>query len=192
MIAAGFFTLLMQTARDNFDLMLSVGAGTGLLYLLRWFWWRINAWSEIAAMISSFLIATVLFIAGRRGFAIPTHIGLLATIATTTVVWLVVTAMTAPADPETLQRFYRKVRPAGPGWAPVRRACGNLSSTDNLSLAFVGWISGCTFVFSALFGAGYFLFGRTPAGVVATVMFVVSGAVLYKLLPHVWGAGTRE
>jgi Na+/proline symporter len=192
MIAAGFFTLLMQTARDNFDLMLSVGAGTGLLYLLRWFWWRINAWSEIAAMISSFLIATVLFIAGRRGFAIPTHIGLLATIATTTVVWLVVTGMTAPADPETLQRFYRKVRPAGPGWAPVRRACGNLSSTDNLSLAFVGWISGCTFVFSALFGAGYFLLGKTPAGVVAAVVFVVSGAVLYKLLPHVWGAGTRE
>jgi Na+/proline symporter len=192
MIAAGFFTLLMQTARDNFDLMLSVGAGTGLLYLLRWFWWRINAWSEIAAMISSFLIATVLFIAGRRGFAIPTHIGLLATIATTTVVWLVVTWMTAPADPETLQRFYRKVRPAGPGWAPVRRACGNLSSTDNLSLAFLGWISGCTFVFSALFGAGYFLLGHAPAGVVATVIFVVSGAVLYKLLPHVWGAGTRE
>jgi Na+/proline symporter len=192
MIAAGFFTLLMQTARDNFDLMLSVGAGTGLLYLLRWFWWRINAWSEIAAMISSFLIATVLFIAGRRGFAIPTHIGLLATIATTTVVWLVVTWMTAPADPETLQRFYRKVRPAGPGWAPVRRACGNLSSTDNLSLAFLGWISGCTFVFSALFGAGYFLLGHAPAGVMATVIFVVSGAVLYKLLPHVWGAGTRE
>jgi hypothetical protein len=134
----------------------------------------------------------VLFIAGRRGFAIPTHIGLLATIATTTVVWLVVTWMTAPADPETLQRFYRKVRPAGPGWAPVRRACGNLSSTDNLSLAFLGWISGCTFVFSALFGAGYFLLGHAPAGVVATVIFVVSGAVLYKLLPHVWGAGTRE
>jgi solute:Na+ symporter, SSS family len=191
MIAAGFFTLLMQTARDNFDLMLSVGAGTGLLYLLRWFWWRINAWSEIAAMISSFVIATVLFVAGRRGFPVPTHISLLATIIITTVVWLAVTWMTAPVDADVLQRFYRKVRPAGPGWTAVRLASGNLPSTDSLSLAFLGWAAGTAFVFSALFGTGYLLLGRHTAAAVSVVVFAVTGGILYWLLPKVWGTGER-
>jgi Na+/proline symporter len=186
MVAAGLFTLLLETARDSFDLMLSVGAGTGLLYLLRWFWWRINAWSEIAAMVSSFAMATILFIAGRQGMALPTHISLLATIAVTTVVWLTVTWVTAPADPDVLQRFYQKVRPAGPGWTAVRRAAGNLPSSDNLSLAFVGWLAGCAFVFSALFGTGHILLGHQLAAIVSIAIFAGSGAVLYRLLPRLW------
>jgi Na+/proline symporter len=186
MVAAGLFTLLLETARDSFDLMLSVGAGTGLLYLLRWFWWRINAWSEIAAMVSSFAMATILFIAGRQGMALPTHISLLATIAVTTVVWLTVTWVTAPADPDVLQRFYQKVRPAGPSWTAVRRAAGNLPSSDNLSLAFVGWLAGCAFVFSALFGTGHILLGHQLAAIVSIAIFAGSGAVLYRLLPRLW------
>ena len=82
---------MLETARDNFNLLLSVGAGTGLLYLLRWFWWRINAWSEIAAMASSFVLAVAFFVAGRRGFALPAHVSLLWTVAVTTVVWIATT-----------------------------------------------------------------------------------------------------
>jgi SSS family solute:Na+ symporter len=91
MIIAALFTLVLDTARGAFNLLLSVGAGTGLLYLLRWYWWRINAWSEIAAMASSFLLAAGLFVAARRGAAIPSHVGLLATIAVTTTVWVATT-----------------------------------------------------------------------------------------------------
>ncbi len=187
MIAAAFFTLFLQTARSGFDLMLSVGAGTGLLYLLRWFWWRINAWSEIAAMVASFALAAILFAAGRAGFTMPTHISLLVTIGATSVVWLAVTWMTAPTDADVLRRFYEKARPSGPGWAAIRRASGNLASSDDLSLAFLGWIAGCTFVFSALFGTGHILLGHQVAALVSVAAFAASGWTLYRLLPRVWG-----
>jgi hypothetical protein len=104
----------------------------------------------------------------------------------TTVVWLVVTWVTAPADPDVLRRFYQKVRPAGPGWAAVRREAGNLPSSDNLSLAFLGWLAGCTFVFSALFGTGHILLGHPIAATISILLFLASGVALYRLLPRLW------
>ena len=187
MVAAGFFTLFLQTARSGFDLMLSVGAGTGLLYLLRWFWWRVNAWSEIAAMVASFLIAAALFVAGRSGHAVPTHLGLLLTIAVTTTLWLAVTWLTPPTDRRVLERFHALARPAGPGWAGIRQASGDLPSSDNLTLAFAAWMAGCAFVYSALFGAGHVLLGHSGAAAVSTGVFVASGGALYRLLPRLWG-----
>jgi SSS family solute:Na+ symporter len=186
MVAAGLFTFSLESARDNFNLMLSVGAGTGLLYLLRWFWWRINAWSEIAAMASSFLLAAAFFVARRRGLDLPDHLALLATIAITTMIWLAVTWLTAPTDREVLRRFYRTVRPAGPGWATIRRECDGLPSSDNLSLAFGGALAGCVFVYSALFGAGQFLLRHYPATIVFTLAFVASGVALVRILPRLW------
>ena len=91
MVAAAFLTLVLDTARQTFDLLLSVGAGTGLIYLLRWFWWRINAWSEVAAMASSFLVAVGFFVAGKTGHAVPAHVSLVITICVTTLVWIAVT-----------------------------------------------------------------------------------------------------
>ena len=187
MVAAGFFTPFLQTARSGFDLMLSVGAGTGLLYLLRWFWWRVNAWSEIAAMVASFLIAAALFVAGRSGHTVPTHLGLLVTIAVTTAIWLAVTWLTPPTDRRVLERFQKLARPAGPGWAAIRHASGDLPSSDNLTLAFTAWMAGCAFVYSALFGAGHVLLGHSSAAAVSTGVFVASGWALYRLLPRLWG-----
>jgi Na+/proline symporter len=186
MIAAGLITLIMETARGNFNLMLSIGAGTGLLYLLRWFWWRINAWCEITAMVSSFVLALVIFIGERRGVALPTHVSLMGTVAVTTVVWLVTAFVTAPTSAETLRRFYQLARPAGPGWTAVRRESGNLAPLDDLGLGFAGWAAGCVMVFGALFGAGYFLLGRPTMGIVWTIAFVVSAIVIARLLPRVW------
>jgi Na+/proline symporter len=182
MVAAGVFTLVLESARDSFNLMLSVGAGTGLLYLLRWFWWRVNAWSEIAAMASSFLLATALFVAGKRGLVLPTHVTLLATIAATTVVWLAATWLTRATDRETLRAFYRKARPAGPGWAEVRRECGDLAPADNISMAFLGWAGGLALVYGALFGAGNYLFGHTTAALVCAVVFVLGAGALSRAL----------
>src|SRR5206468_13078816 len=106
MIVCGVFTLALTTASDAFQMLLSIGAGTGLLYLLRWFWWRINAWSEISAMVSSFVISIALFIARRAGLPIADSTALIASVGFTTFVWVAVTLLTPPTDAATLRRFY--------------------------------------------------------------------------------------
>ncbi|MGQ0735536.1 MAG: sodium:solute symporter family protein [Acidobacteriota bacterium] len=186
MVAAALFTLVLETARTGFELLLSVGAGTGLLYLLRWFWWRINAWSEIAAMASSFLLAIVLVLLQRFGFAIDPAVSLVATVVITTGVWLAATWMTKPTDRETLRRFYERARPAGPGWAEVRRAAGGLAPADDLRWAFVGWVCGCVFVYAALFGTGHLLMGHTVSAGVAGVVAAASAVGLIRVLPKLW------
>jgi len=188
MLAAALFTLILQTARGSFDLLLSVGAGTGLIYLLRWFWWRINAWSEIAAMASSFLLASAVFIGQRRGLAIPAHVSLLVTIGITTVVWLITAYVTEPTDRATLRNFYTRARPAGRGWAAVRAECPGVAPADNLSAAFVCWFAGLALVYGALFGAGHLLFGHTSAGLVGVVFAVAGAIVLVRTLPRLWRA----
>jgi Na+/proline symporter len=191
MVAAAFLTLVLDTARQTFDLLLSVGAGTGLIYLLRWFWWRINAWSEVAAMASSFVVAVAFFVAGKTGHAVPTHVSLVITIAVTTLVWLAATYLTQPTDRATLVSFYKLVRPAGPGWSSVRAETGIASSPDSLPQAFLGWILGCVFVYAALFGTGSVLYGRTGLAAMWIALFVASGAGLIRLLPRLWsGSGS--
>jgi hypothetical protein len=183
---------VLESAQANFALLLSIGAGTGLLYLLRWFWWRINAWSEISAMASSFLVAVGFFVARKVGSTIPEHVSLLLTIATTTIVWVAVTFMTKPTSRETLVSFYTLVRPAGPGWKSIRVETGIAASPDSLPMSLLGWVLGCTFVYAALFGAGSFLYGKTSQGAVWLVLFVLSGVGLLLILPRLWqGVGDR-
>jgi Na+/proline symporter len=186
MIAAGLLTLVLESARGTFNLLLSIGAGTGLLYLLRWFWWRINAWSEIAAMVSSFVLAVGLLVLERNGVTIPSHVSLIATVAITTAVWLAATFLTPPTDDATLRRFYTLARPSGLGWAEVRRACGNLAPSEDLQAAFLGWVASCVFVYSALFGVGLLLMGHTSQAAIATVLLVVSGVVMWRSVSRMW------
>jgi hypothetical protein len=101
MIAAALMTYALGTAKEAFDLILSIGAGTGLLYLLRWFWWRVSAWSEIAAMVSSFLVALGFFIARKNGLELASHVSLLVTVGVTTVVWVTTTLLAPPTDADT-------------------------------------------------------------------------------------------
>jgi len=187
MVASGLVTLVLDSAKDTFTLLLSIGAGTGLLYLLRWFWWRINAWSEIAAMASSFVLAVSLLVAGRRGLAVPAHVSLIGTVIVTTAVWLAVTWLTPPTDHATLQRFFRLVRPAGPGWTAVRRAAGDVGPADDLAAAATGWLASCVFIYGALFGAGFALVGRPGAALVAGGLCVVSGVVSARAIARLWG-----
>jgi Na+/proline symporter len=191
MLAAALVTLVLETARASFDLLLSIGAGTGLLYLLRWFWWRINAWSEIAAMVSSFLLALGFFVAGRLGAVVPSHVALIATVLATTVIWIAATLLTPPVDQSTLERFYRLTRPAGPGWAAVRARSGLPASPDSLPQMLLGWVLGCLFVYSALFGGGSLVYGKTGPALLWATMFLVSGFGLLRLLPRLW-AGSGE
>ncbi len=114
-------TFLLESARTSFELLLSIGAGSGLLYLLRWYWWRINAWSEIAAMAVSFVVGVGFFVAGKTGNAVAPNTALLVTVFATTVAWIAVTLATRPENEATLVRFYQLVRPAGPRLGPDPR-----------------------------------------------------------------------
>ena len=187
MLVAAALTYVLDTARESFELLLSIGAGTGLLYLLRWFWWRVNAWSEVSAMAASFAISLGLFIARKNGLEMASHVSLIWTVAVTTVVWISVTLATAPADRRRLLEFYKLVRPAGPGWESIRAESGLPPSPDSIANSVLGWVLGCLFVYSALFGAGSYIYGKTSQALVWTVVFVVSAAGLWRLLPKLWG-----
>ncbi|MBN1443522.1 MAG: Na+:solute symporter [Planctomycetes bacterium] len=193
MIGAGSLVYVLETARDSFKLMVSIGAGTGLIYLLRWFWWRINAWSEIAAMISSFVIAVGLLIYKKTAEEPwPDHWQLVLSVALTTGVWVIVTLATPPDDEATLVRFYRLVRPFGRGWERIRRIAGLAPSYDSLPHALLGWGLGCLFIYSGLFGTGYFLYGEALAGSLCLVPFAASGAGLIWLVPRIFSTRKGE
>ncbi len=191
MVLAGALAFTLNTAEQAFQLILSIGAGTGLIYLLRWFWWRINAWCEVAAMVSSFVVAVSFFIAGKLGAPVPADVSLLVTVAVTTIVWVTTAMLTQPTDRETLVAFYRKARPAGPGWREIRAVAGLEPSPDSLPQAFLAWVLGLLTVYGALFGTGSFLYGRIGPGVFWTASFVVGGVGLLRIVPRMWrGAAT--
>jgi solute:Na+ symporter, SSS family len=186
MLFAALFTFALQNARESFNLLLSVGAGTGLIYLLRWFWWRINAWCEIAAMASSFVLAFLFFVLERSGFALPSYISLLATIAVTTIIWVATAYWARPTDHGVLCAFYRKARPSGPGWRAIRAECPAAERPDPLSAAFVCWFAGIALVYGALFGSGHLLFGHTVQGTIGVAAVIVGVVLLLKFLPRLW------
>jgi Na+/proline symporter len=186
MLLAAGMTFLLESARASFELLLSIGAGSGLLYLLRWYWWRINAWSEIAAMAVSFVVALGFFVAGKMGYPVGASIVLLVTVGITTVAWVGTTLLTKPESDATLVKFYRLVRPAGPGWTDISRKAGVGASPDSLPQQLLGWILGCTFVYASLFGAGSTLYGLTMQAIVWGVVWVVSGVALVRMLNTLW------
>jgi Na+/proline symporter len=182
---------LMDTAKDNFDIILQVGAGTGLLYLLRWFWWRITAWCEVVAMASSFGVSLALLILKKQfEWNLPTHQALVATIAVTTVCWVLTAYLGPQTDRRVLIEFCRKVRPFGPGWRAIREEAGvaeeATATRENIPLALVGWSAGCAVIFSSLFAVGNFLYGRTGMALVLTAVFVGSGQLLLWVVRRLW------
>ncbi len=189
MICAGLLTYALGTAKEAFDLILSVGAGTGLIYLLRWFWWRVSAWSEIAAMASSFIVALGFFIGRKNGLDVAPHISLLVTVGVTTVVWVAVTLLAPPTDRVTLVRFYELVRPSGAGWATIRKDSAATPAPDSLAQGVLGWVCGCSFVYSALFGTGSLIYGRMPQFYLWLAIFSLSGFGMWRVLRGFWPAG---
>jgi len=190
-VASSSLVFALETAQESFNLILRVGAGTGLLYLVRWFWWRVTAWCEIVAMISSFLVAVALEIALRNGLAVGTSQGLLLTIAVTTVCWLATAYLGPQTDPAVLVDFYRKVHPGGPGWAAIRAKAGipegeAVQDARNFPLSLLGWVAGCITIWSALFTVGNFLYGRMDYALGLLAVFVVSGAVLIRVIRRLW------
>jgi Na+/proline symporter len=192
-VCASGVVYLMDTAKDAFDVILQVGAGTGLLYLVRWFWWRVNAWCEVVAMIVSFGVSVALLVLSKQGTGLSTHAALLVTIAITTTCWIVTAYVTPPTDRQVLIDFYRKVRPFGPGWAHIREAAGVSAADpagagDNIPMALLGWVAGCAAVWSSLFAVGSVLYGEYGRAAALTAVFVVSGVVLVRVVQQIWSA----
>ncbi len=191
MVLATIVALQLSNALDNFRIMLQVGAGTGLLFILRWFWWRINAWSEISAMIISFVVAIYLrFIHGDTGLPpLSPSAELLAGVGITTVGWILVTFLTPPDDPAKLRAFCRQVRPGGPGWRGVMRdaeAAGEPIEGDGkpwpVPLGLVAMSLGCVAIYAALFATGYLIYGQWLG---ATACLAAAVAASGALIP-VW------
>jgi len=186
MLCAAGMTFLLESARTSFELLLSIGAGSGLLYLLRWYWWRINAWSEIAAMVVSFVVSVGFFVGGKTGARVDPNVALLVTVFATTIAWIGVTLATHPENESTLVRFYQLVRPAGSLWGPIPAKAGVGPSPDSISRQLLGWVLGCTFVYATLFGTGSALYGNTTQAAVFGVVWLISGVGLLRILNSLW------
>jgi len=174
-------TSQLSSIEKAWELLLALGAGTGLVLILRWYWWRINAWSEISAMLASFVVSLLSFtyIAPRFAANDPnaTATVMLVTVACSTVVWLTVTLLTKPEPDAVLESFYRRVRPGGPGWARVSERLGfGREPIPGGALAWTNWIAGIIAVYATLFGIGKIVFGFTGTGL---VMLAVAAAAFY-------------
>lgn len=179
--------LALTDATQAFNLLLLLGAGTGLIYILRWFWWRINAMTEIVAMISSLVIAGYLtFLHDSTGLPVleawqKTVLGAVLT----TVVWIVAAYLTPPTSDEKLIEFYQKIKPAGPGWNPVREKASERgitlsSGTGQLPLELLCFLIGCFTVYSTLFATGYWIYGETSSALIASVIAVLGALFLFR------------
>lgn len=144
-------------------------------------------------MISSFAVSVLMLVLAKNGAAISTHVALLVTIAVTTVCWVLTAWLGPETDRDVLIRFYSKVRPAGPGWKPVREAARRAGTPlaepiDNIPLALVGWVAGCTTIWSALFTVGNVLYGRPRAALFLGAVFIGSGLVLLRVFRALWSS----
>ncbi len=189
---------VLDTAKDAFDIILQVGAGTGLLYLVRWYWWRVNAWCEVVAMLSSFIVSVGFLIFEKQGIWSTSTAGrLIITIIITTICWVLAAYLAPPTDRETLADFYRKVHPAGPGWEAVRIEAGvskeeAAAHRDNLPLSLIGWVSGCAMIWSSLFVVGNLLYGRMAYAGILLVVFIVTGGILLRVVNTLWSSSAEE
>lgn len=182
MALAALLALQLENAKQIFDFILMFGAGSGLIFMLRWFWWRVNAPAEIAAMVGSGVVALVMQVDAVAEWVpdpwdFPVAVGL------TTVIWVTTMFLTAPVGAERLASFVEKLNPAGSGWRHVRAGLPNTGpEPDSLKLGLFGAFLGCTVVYSALFGIGLLIYGRMAQAGMAAALCVMSALLLTALL----------
>ena len=205
-IASAWISAQLASIGSGWQIVLEVGAGTGAVYLLRWYWWRINAWSEISAMISALAVALVLswdglwraLSAGTRGTAFagsgPVVFAktALTTTIITTVVWVAVTLLTPPEPEDVLLRFYRKVRPDARGWRPVAKNVTDVPPTRDLGSNLWAWLLGCAMVYLVLFGTGKLVLQQPGPGTALLGSGVVCAWVLYRHIATRWARETPQ
>ena len=187
MIISSVIAILLTNAYQLFDIILMFGAGTGSIFILRWFWWRINAWSEIAAMLSSGIISIALtneslFNLIFNDDGLPGYMKFPFIVLVTTSIWLIVTFMTPADEKETLIKFYKKTKPGGPGWNKIKE---HITMSDEkeewiVPKGIICMIIGCITIYSALFSTGYFIYGEISSAIIFLLVTIISGLILFK------------
>ncbi|WP_299767398.1 sodium:solute symporter family protein [uncultured Dokdonia sp.] len=192
MIISALMALAMNNALQLFNIIIMFGAGTGLIFILRWFWWRINAWTEISAMIASGTISMLLTFTplgdtmfGDSGW-MPAYYKFPFIVVVTSIIWLIVTYATQPESQETLSRFYQKTMPGGKGWkkivAQMTPEQQEASQTPWIvPQGILAMLLGCVFVYGALFTTGYFIYGETTNALITLSITGISGGALLKV-----------
>ena len=185
MVFSAFFALFLNNSLQAFGIILQIGAGTGLIFILRWFWYRVNVYSELTAMIVSFLVAIMFEFIIPNNFSVEEKLIIGVTI--TTISWLIVTLITPPSSMETLQNFYKKIQPGGPGWKKVieeSEAKGiNITGKKekwDVPSGILCMLFGSISVYSILFGIGYLLYSKTTTGIIFMLISVFSVIALMK------------
>src|SRR5437867_1154627 len=181
-IISALVTLKLESITGAWKLLIVTGAGTGGVLLLRWYWWRINAWSEVSAMVSAFVVSLFLQLAFGLDNDKPidfAHI-MLITVAVTTVVWLAVTFLTKPEPQEKLVAFYRRTRPSRAGWAPIAALAPDVKVAGGGLSNLLDWIAGLVLVYGVLFGVGKLLLHETLPGLVLLAFGALGGFVIYR------------
>ena len=192
MVLSAGLALLMQNAMEVFGMLLLFGAGTGLIFILRWFWWRINAWTEISAMFASGILSILIKATSLGGFLFATESGIFPlwfeipfVVIVTTLIWLIATYITAPESKEVLNSFYRKIQPGGPGWKKVV----DDAESDGVDLemsnekwsvpsGILAMLLGCVLIYSCLFATGYWIYGETTWAIILTIAALLSAYLL--------------
>ena len=190
MIVAGVTSFFMDSIAGAWKFLIALNAGIGLVQILRWYWWRINAWSEISAMLAALVASIVVFTLPQTKdqFAIQ----MLIIVPFSTVVWVVVTFITEPVSTETLTKFYSKVKPSKIGWMLIAAEIKEESDDTNRQQtyvetrtpALVNWIVGVIFIYTFLFSIGKLLLGFTTIGLSFLLLAIISGYIMYKNLPR--------
>lgn len=202
MVLAAVIALCLKDALEAFNILLQIGAGTGLLFIMRWFWWRINPISELVAMVVSFLVACYFQWGQPLLFpevSLQSWQKLICGVLFTTICWVTATLLTKPSDQKTLRSFCERINPGGPGWDKVRKEAieaGNpiesKHSAQNLPLGILCMFLGCVAVYSALFASGYWIYSETLTAVIFTGFAVLSSGILIALWSKVSGDSARS
>jgi solute:Na+ symporter, SSS family len=174
-------TLYLTSIAGAWKLLIVTGAGTGLVLLLRWFWWRINAWSEISAMSAAFVTSLALQLAGGLDSDKPVDFAwiMIITVTVTTIVWLAVTFLTEPESEQTLLKFYLRARPGASGWAPIARLVPEIRDTNDGWYRALDWLAGCALIYGVLFGIGKLLLAEWTTGLVLLGLGLGGGAAIW-------------
>ncbi|MEM7087082.1 MAG: sodium:solute symporter family protein [Bacteroidota bacterium] len=183
MVLAALLALVLSNALSAFQILLQIGAGTGLIFILRWFWWRVNAYSEITGMIVSFALA-LLFEFVDMG--LESHHKLLLSVGITTVCWVAVTVLTRPTQTQTLAKFYNSVTPYGKGWKPFKEIASQAKiplnkGTDNFTIDLASMLLGIVFIYTSLFATGYIIYGNLTGALILVAIALISGVSVFKL-----------
>ena len=180
-VISAIVTFYMDSISGAWKLLIVTGAGTGGVLLLRWYWWRINAWSEVSAMVSAFVVSVALQTVGGYDSDKPVDFAwiMLITVAITTVVWLTVTMLTKPESTETLLAFYRRTRPSLAGWRAIAKMAPDVKASRDGLYNIVDWLAGCLLIYGVLFGVGKLLLKEWTPGVVLLSAGVAAGAFIY-------------